>query len=149
MGKLVPRWLTALIMFVFSFGILLIFYVYQIPGLIYYYISILVCLALWIFVDCQSPEGLGIRFAPRWWRGLLIGLGLGAIMMFIIIDLELCVGWATLVPLFDITEWLIMGLLLISFATWQSLVAGGEELVMRGYIQQNLATRLPISFSVV
>lgn len=149
MGNLIPRWQTALIMFVFSVGILLLSYIYGISGLIYYNFTIFACLVLWIFVDRQPPEGLGIRFAPGWWRGLFIGLGLGAIMMFTIVNLELFVGWMTLTPLFDLTEWWMAGLLLFAYAFHQSFVAGGEELVMRGYIQQNLTTRLSIPLSVV
>jgi membrane protease YdiL (CAAX protease family) len=149
MESLIPRWLTALIMFVFSAALLLICYVYGISGLIYYYTIILACLVLWIFVDHQCPEGLGIRFVSRWWIALLLGLGLGAAMMFIIVNIALFAGWVTLVPLFGPTEWWIVCYLLISYAFWQSIVAGGEELVMRGYIQQNLATRLSIPLSVV
>jgi len=136
-------------MFVFSIALLLISYVYGISGLIYYYTIILACLVLWIFVDHQRPEGLGIRFVSRWWIALLLGLGLGTATMIIIVNIEIFAGWMTLVPLFDPTEWWIICYLLISYAFWQSIVAGGEELVMRGYVQQNLATRLSIPLPVV
>ncbi|MFX1563417.1 MAG: hypothetical protein ACFFDP_08935, partial [Promethearchaeota archaeon] len=91
-GNLIPRWVTALIMFFFSLGILLPCYIYRISGLIYYSITILMCLVLWTFVDQQQPEGLGINLAQGWWRGLLIGLGLGGIIMFATINFELLFG---------------------------------------------------------
>ncbi|MFX1564257.1 MAG: lysostaphin resistance A-like protein, partial [Promethearchaeota archaeon] len=57
-------------------------------------------------------------------------------------------GWLTLTPIYDLGELWVVILFLISYGVSQSFVAGGEELVLRGYIQQNLSTRLTIPLSV-
>ena len=127
-------------MFGFSLMVLLVLYALGL-GLFYYFLTILVCLLLWIYVDEQPPEMLGLRFARRWQRSLLAGLAIGAAAMFGIGATEVLTGWVILVPPSQ-TEWTIAGFVLGVYAVWQCLVAVGEELVSRGYIQQNLATKL-------
>jgi len=148
---LVPRWLTALLMFGFSLMALLVLYALGL-GIFYYFLTILVCLLLWTYVDRQTPAGLGLRFAIGWKRSLLVGLAVGAAAMFAIGAIEVLAGWVILVPPTP-EQWAIAGLVLGVYVIWQCFVAFGEELVSRGYIQQNLATKvtgpLAVGFSAV
>lgn len=147
----VPRWLTALLMFGFSLMVLLVLYALGL-GIFYYFLTILVCLLLWTYVDKQPPEGLGLRFATRWKRSLVVGLAIGGAAMLAIGAVEALAGLVIFVPPTP-DHWAIAGIVLGLYVVWQCFVAFGEELVSRGYIQQNLATKVngpwAVGFSAV
>jgi membrane protease YdiL (CAAX protease family) len=142
----VPRWLTALLMFGFSLMMLLVLYALGL-GWLYYFVTILACLLLWTYLDRQPIDDLGLRLARGWKRSLLVGLAAGALAMLAIGATEVLVGWVILVPPSP-AEWAIAGFILSGYVVWQCLVAFGEELVSRGYIQQNLATKVVGSLAV-
>jgi membrane protease YdiL (CAAX protease family) len=133
-------------MFGFSLMGLLISYAFGL-GVLYYFPTILACLLLWIYVDRRPAEELGLRFAVGWGRSLLAGLAMGAVVMFAIGVFEVVTGWVILLPPTP-TQWAIAGVVLGTYAVWQCFVAFGEELVSRGYIQQNLATRISAPWAV-
>ncbi len=141
-SSIVPRWTTAIFLFFFSLMLLIGSILFPILGSLYYFLTILLCLLLWLFVDRQEPGGLGIRFEPRWYISLIVGLGLGSVMIATIIGLCVVSGWIVLNPQFSSTEGGIVGIYLVAYIIWQSTVAGAEELVSRGYIQQNLASQM-------
>lgn len=145
----IPRWITAVFMFAITIVLTALTYFIDIVGAIYYYVSILLVLLFWIYVDRQLPEELGFRLESRWWLELLLGILLTGIVLWLIVWLEVLLGWVILIPVFlDQTLWLIAGALAV-YAINQALVAVGEELVCRGYIQQNLATRLTMPFAIL
>ncbi len=145
----IPRWITAVFMFAITIVLTALTYFIDIVGAIYYYVSILLVLLFWIYVDRQLPEELGFRLESRWWLELLLGILLTGIVLWLIVWLEVLLGWVILIPVFlDQTLWLIAGALAV-YAINQALVAVGEELVSRGYIQQNLATRLTMPFAIL
>ncbi|MFX0168182.1 MAG: lysostaphin resistance A-like protein [Candidatus Hodarchaeota archaeon] len=139
---LAPRWLTAVFMFIISSVLIVLTYIVDIVGAFYYYLVILIALLLWVFVDNQLPENLGFKLKSWWWLQLILGILIGATVIGLFIWLEAILGWIILTPIFltipleEVIGWLI------TYAIWQGLVATTEELVFRGYIQQNLATSL-------
>jgi membrane protease YdiL (CAAX protease family) len=147
-SSIVPRWFTAIFMFFFSLVLLLGSIIFPIVGSLYYFLTILICLLLWLFVDGQEPGDLGIRLGSQWFVSLILGVGLGSITMAAIIGLSVLSGWIVLNPVFGPTEGGIVGMYLVVYAMWQSTVAGAEELVGRGYIQQNLASKIPSSMAI-
>ncbi len=145
----VPRWLTAVIMFVISFSLVFLTYLSDIVNNLYYFITILVALLLWLYIDKQPPNELGFKFESRWWVQLILGMVAGGLIVGAIIWLEILLGWIIPSPLFSSQPlWIITGSL-TTYAIWQGLVAVGEELVARGYIQQNLTTQLSISLAIL
>ena len=146
---LLPRWVTAILMFAISFMLLIVSVFHDFIGALYYFITIMVCLLLWLFIDQQQPENLGLRLSRRWWLGLLVGLVLGGSMMASIVAIELVFGWVSLTAVYTAERGMLVGVMLAGYAIWQCLVAFGEELVGRGYIQQNLNTSLTALLAVV
>ena len=144
-----PRWLTAVFMFIISLALVTLTYFIDIVGALYYFITILIAFALWTYVDRQPSEEMGFHFVPRWWLHLILGILLAGIVFGLIIWLEVLLGWVILTPLFLGPSGLIVISLLGYYAIWQALVAGAEEFVSRGYIQQNLATRLSIPLTIL
>lgn len=144
-----PRWLTAVFMFVITFVLTTLTYFIDIVAALYYYIIILAVLCLWLYVDRQSPEGLGFRFEHRWWLQIILGIFLAGIVLGLIIWFETLAGWVILTPTF-VSE--PLGLIIGIFAAYavnQAVVAASEELVSRGYILQNLGTRLSTPFAIL
>lgn len=144
-----PRWLTAVFMFVITFALTTLTYFIDIVAALYYYIVILLVLLLWIYVDIQIPEELGFRFFSRWVLQLLLGVLVAAIVLGLIIWLEVLWGWIILTPTFLAQPLGLVAGILSLYAVNQAVVAFGEELVSRGYIQQNLETRLKIPLSIL
>lgn len=144
----IPRWLTAVFMFVVSFLLVLPTFVFDIMGELYYYITILIALVLWIYVDKQPPDAIGFRFEERWWLHIILGVSAGGIVIGLIIWLEVVLGWVILTPIFVTQSIGIIVGLLAYYATWQAIVACAEELVTRGYVQQNLATQLATPMAI-
>jgi membrane protease YdiL (CAAX protease family) len=136
-------------MFLISLILVILTYFIDIVGALYYFITILIAFTLWTYVDRQPTEALGFHFASRWWLQLILGILLSSIVLGLIIGIEVLLGWVILEPVF-LTQplWVIAGLVAY-FAIWQALVAGAEEFVSRGYIQQNLATRLTIPLAIL
>jgi membrane protease YdiL (CAAX protease family) len=144
-----PRWLNAIFMFVLVFALTGLTYFIDIVGALYYYIVILLVIGLWIYVEKQEPEKIGVKFNRYWWLQLILGAVLASGVLGLIIWYEAIMGWIILTPLFlSESLWFIAGLLAI-YAINQSLVAFSEELVSRGYIQQNLATRLSTPLAIL
>src|SRR5689334_21619572 len=89
--------------------------------------------------DHRPFKGFGMQFNGRWWRDLVFGLMLGAVLMSLIFAVENAAGWVT------ITGTLVAGssatfaeafvIQLVSFA----FVGVYEELFSRGYQLTNLA----------
>ncbi|MFX1575823.1 MAG: lysostaphin resistance A-like protein [Promethearchaeota archaeon] len=143
-----PRWLTAVFMFVITFVLTTLTYFIDIVAALYYYITILAVLCLWLYVDRQPPEGLGFRFEHRWWLQITLGIFLAGIVLGLIIWFETLVGWVALTPSFLSQP---LGLVIGFFAVYavnQAVITTSEELVSRGYIQQNLGTSLSIPATI-
>ncbi len=144
-----PRWLTAIFMFAISLVLVILTYFIDIVGALYYFISILIAFLLWTYVDKQPVEGFGFNRISRWWLQLILGIILASTVLGLILWLEVLIGWVVLGPVFlTVPLWAIVGLLAY-YAIWQALVAAAEEFVSRGYIQQNLATQLPIPLAIL
>lgn len=145
----VPRWVTAVIMFAISFSLVFLTYFSDIVNNLYYFITILVALLLWLYIDKQPPNELGFKYESKWWLQLILGvMGSGLIIGFLI-WLEILLGWIIPSPLFLTQPWWVITGTLTTYALWQGLVAVGEELVARGYIQQNLTTRLSAKLAIL
>ncbi len=144
-----PRWLTAIFMFVISLALVTLTYFIDIVGVLYYFITILIAYALWTSVDRQPIDDLGFRFASRWWLHLILGIILASVVLGLIIWLEVLIGWVILTPVFLNLPWWVGAGMLAYYAIWQALVAAAEELVSRGYIQQNLSTRMNVALSIL
>ncbi len=145
----IPRWLTAVVFFVFTLILTTLTYLIPIVGELYYYILILVVLLLWIYVDQQKPEELGFRFSRTWWLQLLLGIVFAGLVVFLVMWLQVLLGWISLTP-----DYLgqPLGLLLGALTVYglnTAIVAIGEEMGSRGYIQQNLATRITAPFAIL
>ncbi len=136
-------------MFVISLVLVIITYFSDIVGALYYFITILIAFALWTYVDKQPIEKLGFRFVSRWWLQLLLGILLASIVLGLTIWLEALLGWVILAPVFLSVPWWVIAGTLAYYAIWQALVAGAEEFVSRGYIQQNLTTRLTMPLAIL
>ena len=147
--SLLPRWITALIMFALAFGLLLVSLSSPLVGSLYYYLIILAALVLWIYVDRENPEDLGLQFVPKWWWNLILGIVLGGGIIGIILVIEVLAGWISIEPIFSADQWAQAALILVSYAIGQGIVAFSEELVNRGYIQQNLATTLTFPLAIL
>ena len=144
-----PRWLTAVFMFVISLALVTLTYFIDIVGALYYFITILIAYALWVYVDRQPIENLGFRFIPRWFLQLILGMILASVVLGLIIWLEVLLGWIVLTPVFISVPWWVVAGMLGYYAIWQALVASAEELAARGYIQQNLSTRMTIALAIL
>ncbi len=145
----IPRWLTALFMFVCNFLLVALTYINDIVGTLYYFITILLAIGLWIYIDKQPPEEIGFQFSQWWWLQLILGIVLAMVVLGLFIWLEIILGWVILTPIFNPQQLGVIAGFLAMYALWQGLVAGSEELVMRGYIQQNLATKLRNLFAIL
>ena len=144
-----PRWLTAVFMFAITFVLTTLTYFIDIVAALYYFIVILFVLVLWIYIEKQLPEDLGFRFFYSWWLQVLLGILVAGITLGLVIWLEVLLGWIVLTPVFlGYPLELIAGMLSV-YAINQGLVAFSEEMLSRGYIQQNLETRLRVPLSIL
>jgi membrane protease YdiL (CAAX protease family) len=102
--------------------------------------TMLVTLLFRRFLDRESLLSLGFQRAPGWLGEGLIGFGLGALLMALILVAELALGGYRVVGLawHDQSLQAISVLLAVTFLGFV-VVAFSEELVARGYILQNLA----------
>jgi membrane protease YdiL (CAAX protease family) len=89
------------------------------------------------FLDRRPLSGLGLGRGSGWGQEILLGLALGATQMALILGLEWAGGWLTVACLDGAA--LIHGLAQAGIAmALFVLVAMGEELLFRGYLQVNL-----------
>jgi membrane protease YdiL (CAAX protease family) len=145
----IPRWLTAIFMFIITLALTGVTYFIPIFSALYYYIIILFAVVFWIHVDNQPPEEIGIKFEGHWVLQLILGAIVASVVLGLIIWFEVLIGWIILTPLYlGQSIWIIIGLLAV-YTINQGLVAFSEELVSRGYIQQNLASRVSIPFAIL
>jgi membrane protease YdiL (CAAX protease family) len=97
-------------------------------------------LLTWLFgryIDRRRFAEFGVRLSTGWLDDTILGLALGAIQMGAIVAIEWLANWARVAPLPDPFVALrsrdaVLGLVLFV------LVAVGEELIFRGYVQTNL-----------
>jgi membrane protease YdiL (CAAX protease family) len=136
-------------MFVVSSGLVVLTYFIDIVGAFYYYVVILIALLLWMYVDNQPVDDLGLRFDPWWLLQLLLGAMIGGAVIGLFIWLEVLLGWIALSPIFLTIPWGILTGVIASYAIWQGVVATAEEFIFRGYIQQNFSTSLSKSLAIV
>jgi membrane protease YdiL (CAAX protease family) len=102
--------------------------------------TVLVTLLFRRFLDRKSLVSLGFQRAPGWLGEALIGFGLGALLMALILLAELALGGYRVRGLAwqeqsAVAISALLGLTFLGFV----VVAFSEELVARGYILQNLA----------
>ncbi len=148
-GRRLPRWLTAFFMFILTFALTGLTYFIDIFGALYYYIIILLAVGLWLYVDKQPPEEIGIKFDRHWLLQLIFGSVIASIVIGLVIWFEALMGWITLTPYFLFESPLFIIGLLSVYAINQGVVALSEELVSRGYLQQNLATRMSTPLAIL
>jgi membrane protease YdiL (CAAX protease family) len=87
-----------------------------------------------------------LRLDARWWRALLLGLSLGAVLMTLIFAVELTAGWLAVASVAPVP----LGLAL-AFSIVKVLCVGTyEEVVTRGYLLRNLAegTNVPLAVAI-
>ncbi len=103
-------------------------------------------ISIWVagrFLDRRTFADFGFHLDRDWWIDFMFGLGLGALLMFIVFLVELIVGWI------DVTGFLVtrtpdITFLPASLVPLITFLAVGfyEELFSRGYQLQNLAEGL-------
>ncbi len=109
-------------------------------------------LAVWLarrFLDRRPFLDLGLRPERGWWADLFFGAALGGVLMAGIYLVEWAAGWLAFSGFaWDAMDW---GQLLLPFAVafFLYVVVGiNEELMMRGYVMQNLAAGLNMFWAV-
>jgi hypothetical protein len=98
------------------------------------------------WLDHRSFGDFGVRLDRAWWKGLAVGLGLGAALMTLAFGLECAVGWLTVSGLLVTTAPGLSVALGLTFSLVKvTCVATYEEFVSRGYHLRNLVegTNLP------
>lgn len=148
-SRRLPRWLTAIFMFIMTFALTGLTYFIDIFGALYYYIIILLAVGLWLYVDKQPPEAIGVKFSRHWWLQLILGSVVASVVIGLVIWFEALMGWIILTPYFLSESLLFIVGLLAVYVINQGVVALSEELVSRGYIQQNLATRVSMPVAIL
>ena len=112
-----------------------------------------VLLVTWLarrFLDKRPFLDLGLRLVRGWWAELLFGAALGGVLMAGIYLVEWTAGWLE----FEGFAWQRMGWnsllppLAAAFFTY-AVVGINEELMVRGYVMQNLAEGLNMFWAVV
>lgn len=99
--------------------------------------SILIATAICLrFLDRRPFWSIGYYFHRRWWRDYLVGTGMAAAMIAIIVGIEWAAGTVSLrwsdIPGDEIVSGLLIGL------AFFNLAAAFEELMFRGYPLQTL-----------
>lgn len=94
-------------------------------------------------IDRRSVGALGLNWSPSAGRELVFGIVLGAGLQMLILMLMFLMGWASIGPGRFSTGSMFWPLLLFT------VVAVNEELLMRGYIMQNLAEGLGMPVAVL
>jgi hypothetical protein len=105
-----------------------------------------ITLAAWLAarrIDHRPFADLGFRVDRDWWADLGFGLALGALLMLGIFVLQWTAGWIEVTGIFRPAEasWPFLLALLPPVAIYLS-VGIQEELLLRGYVLQNLAEGL-------
>ena len=112
------------------------------PMLIYGLVVVAATLLAARFFDRRPISDLGLQLSVRWWRDLIFGLLLGALLMFLIFLIELALGWVTIEGAFVTSLPLPFGVAFIAFLVLFASVGSYEELMSRGYHFKNLAEGL-------
>ncbi len=100
-------------------------------------------------IDRKSVESLGL--APEgMWRDMLAGIGIGGVMVGLLFTLMLAAGWLD----FDGFAWQtvpfsVWALALLNLTLAFLLTGISEELMIRGYILQNIAEGLNLIWAVI
>jgi membrane protease YdiL (CAAX protease family) len=102
------------------------------------------------FLDRRPFLDLGLRLGRGWWADLLFGAALGGVLMAGITLVEWAAGWLE----FRGFAWQTVGwdqlLLSLASAFFVYIAVGvNEELMMRGYVMQNLAEALNMRWAVI
>jgi membrane protease YdiL (CAAX protease family) len=103
------------------------------------------------WLDHRPFADFGARVDRVWWRGLALGLGLGAFVMSLVFAFEWAVGWITVSGLLVTTApGLSLGLGLAFTLVKVTCVATYEEFFSRGYQLRNLieATNRPLGVAL-
>ncbi len=99
------------------------------------------------WLDHRPFADFGVCVDRAWWRGLALGLGLGAFVMTLVFALECAVGWITVSGLLVTTAPELSFAFGLTFSLVKvTCVATYEEFVSRGYHLRNLVegTNLPL-----
>jgi hypothetical protein len=102
--------------------------------------------ALWFvsrFVDHRDYREFGLGFNWAWWRDLIVGVLIGALLLTVIFIIEYTAGWVTITQLFKNQKeaWTnipFVPTLLVAFFAYTG-AALLEEILSRGYLIKNLA----------
>lgn len=100
-------------------------------------------------IDRKSVESLGL--APEgMWRDMLAGIGIGGVMVALLFTLMLAAGWLE----FDGFAWQtvpfsVWALALLNLTLAFILTGISEEVMVRGYILQNMAEGLNVTWAVI
>lgn len=103
------------------------------------------------WLDHRPFAAFGVRLDGAWWRGLAVGLGLGALVMTLVFALEYAVGWITVSGLLVTTAPGVSVAFGLTFSLVKvTCVATYEEFVSRGYHLRNLVegTNLPVGVAL-
>ncbi len=96
------------------------------------------------WLDHRHLEELGVRLDRAWWRGLGVGLALGAALMTFVFVLEYALGWITLTGVLVSNATGVPVGLALAFSAVKVLCVGTcEEFVSRGYQLRNLSGSPP------
>ncbi len=91
------------------------------------------------FLDGDTMVSLGFHRKPGWWKQILGGLVLGALLMGLIFWLEWAAGWVQVQGfVWDAQSRVSAVLAVLAYLIILGLVAFWEELSFRGYILENL-----------
>lgn len=102
------------------------------------------------FIDRRGFLNLGLRPKPLFWADLLVGVALGALLMAGIFAVQRAAGWLELQRFaWEEVSWQKL-LPQLAASLWLYLVvAVNEELMVRGYVLQNLAEWLNMCWALV
>jgi membrane protease YdiL (CAAX protease family) len=96
------------------------------------------------YLDHRSVADFGIVLDRRWWRGLGLGIAVGAIVMAFVFAIELALGWIT------ITSTGVSDAFALAYTTVKVVcVSIYEEVYSRGYLLRNLADGTNMSVAVI
>ena len=102
------------------------------------------------FLDKRPFLDLGLRLSRGWWADLLFGAALGGVLMAGIYAVEWAAGWLEFRGFaWQAMDWgQLLTLFAAAFCTYV-VVGINEELMMRGYVLQNLAEGLNVVWAVL
>jgi membrane protease YdiL (CAAX protease family) len=85
-------------------------------------------------LDHGTMAELGVRLDRRWWTGLALGFGVGAVVMGLVFAVEFACGWVTVTGTFAVNAGGASLGVALAFSAVKCLCVGHyEEFVSRGY----------------